>query len=138
MEWGVGRRQQAKVQNHDFHVNGNYPDCNGYELVQGRMSTDFDDRNEDLLACLSKRYPNALSLEMETFHLFDLARCSGGRIKAAAMAIALAERYTNDFIAASEIEKLEKLAGLAALTTLYQYELGNGRAGQTSASNMTN
>lgn len=94
--------------------------------LQGRLSIDFDDRNEDLLACLSKRYPNALSLEMETFHLFDLARCSGGRIKAAAMAIALAERYTNDFIAASEIEKLEKLAGQAALTTLYQYELGVG------------
>ena len=42
------------------------------------------------------------------------------------MAIALAERYTNDFIAASEIEKLEKLAGRAALTALYQYELGIG------------
>ena len=94
--------------------------------LQGRLSIDFDDRNEDLLACLSKRYPNALSLEMETFHLFDLARCSGGRIKAAAMAIALAERYTNDFIAASEIEKLEKLAGFAALTTLYQHQLGIG------------
>ena len=96
----------------------------GLCIIQGRVSTGFDDRNEDLLACLSQRYPNALSLEMETFHLFDLARCSGGRIKAAAVAIALAERYTNDFIAASEIEKLEKLAGFAALTTLQQYELG--------------
>ena len=63
---------------------------------------------------------------METFHLFDLARCSAGRIKAAAVAIVLAERYTNGFIAASEVEKLEKLAGLAALKTLHQYELGLG------------
>lgn len=90
---------------------------------QGRVSASFDDRNEQLLTTLTQQYPNALSLEMETFHLLDLARCSGGKIKAAAVAIALAERYTNDFIAASEIEKLEKQAGLAALTTLIEYKL---------------
>ena len=70
-------------------------------------------------------YPNALSLEMETFHLFDLARCSNGKVKAAAMAIALAERYTNNFIAASEIEKLEMKAGAAALTALSQWRSGH-------------
>ncbi len=91
--------------------------------LQGRVSASFDDRNEQLLTTLTQQYPNALSLEMETFHLLDLARCSGGKIKAAAVAIALAERYTNDFIAASEIEKLEKQAGLAALTTLTEYKL---------------
>ena len=92
-------------------------------MLQGRVSASFDDRNEQLLTTLTHQYPNALSLEMETFHLLDLARCSGGKIKAAAVAIALAERYTNDFIAASEIEKLEKQAGLAALTTLTEYKL---------------
>ena len=91
--------------------------------LQGRLSTHFDDRNEELLSLLTTSHPNALSLEMETFHLFDLARCSGGRIKAAAMAIALAERYTNDFIAAEKIEQLERQAGLAALTALTQFEL---------------
>lgn len=106
---------------HAFNVT-----ADSFYSSQGRLSTHFNDRNEDLLACLTRTYPNALSLEMETFHLFDLAQCSSGRIKAAAMAIALAERYTNDFIAASEIEKLEKLAGIAALTTLHQYELGLG------------
>lgn len=92
---------------------------------QGRVSSSFDDRNADLLNTLTETYPNALSLEMETFHLFDLARCSGGKIKAAAVAIALAERYTNDFIAASEIEKLEKQAGFAALSALSQYQLAS-------------
>ena len=91
--------------------------------LQGRVSASFDDRNEQLLSTLTQQYPHALSLEMETFHLLDLARCSGGKIKAAAVAIALAERYTNDFIAASKIEKLEKQAGLAALTTLTEYKL---------------
>lgn len=98
---------------------------------QGRVSGSFDDRNEGLLAKLTQQYPNALSLEMETFHLFDLARCSGGKVKAAAVAIALAERYTNDFIAASEIETLEKKAGFAALTALTNYEL----AGTTQIAN---
>lgn len=60
---------------------------------------------------------------METFHLFDLARCSGGKVKAAAMAIALAERYTNDFIDASKIETLEMQAGTAALTALAKFQL---------------
>lgn len=39
------------------------------------------------------------------------------------MAIALAERYTNDFISADKVEQLERQAGLAALTTLTQVEL---------------
>ncbi|KAL3133066.1 hypothetical protein ABBQ38_006970 [Trebouxia sp. C0009 RCD-2024] len=106
---------------HAFNVT-----ADSFYSSQGRPSTHFDDRNDDLLASLARTYPNALSLEMETFHLFDLARCSGGRIRAAAVAIVLAERYTNDFIAASEVEKLEGLAGLAALTSLHQYELGLG------------
>ncbi|MCJ1240370.1 hypothetical protein MMC14_008372 [Varicellaria rhodocarpa] len=92
--------------------------------MQGRVSAAFDDRNKDLLTTLTQSYPNALSLEMETFHLFDLARCSGGKIKAAAMAIALAERYTNDFIAASKVEDLEKQAGFAALSTLCLFQAG--------------
>jgi hypothetical protein len=34
---------------------------------------------------------------METFHLLDLARCSrGGSIRAAAVCIAAAERYSNE------------------------------------------
>jgi hypothetical protein len=37
-----------------------------------------------------------VSLEMETFHLLDLARCSdGSSIQAAAFCIAAAERYSN-------------------------------------------
>ena len=102
-----------------------------FAVLQGRVSGSFDDRNEGLLAKLTQQYPNALSLEMETFHLFDLARCSGGKVKAAAVAIALAERYTNHFIAASEIETLEKKAGFAALTALTSYQL----AGTTQVTN---
>ena len=86
--------------------------------LQGRSTTDFDDRNEDLLQLLAAQHPSALSLEMESFHLFDLARCSGGSIQAAAVAIVLAERQSNAFIAAEKIVELEKRGGLAALQAL--------------------
>ena len=58
----------------------------------------FDDRNEQLLSDLIAKHPSALSLEMETFHLLDLARCSLGTVVAAACVIALADRTTNDFL----------------------------------------
>jgi hypothetical protein len=50
------------------------------------------------LCCVLCAVPSLLqvSLEMETFHLLDLARCSdGSSIQAAAFCIAAAERYSN-------------------------------------------
>lgn len=65
--------------------------------MQGRAGL-FEDRNEALLSDLVAKYPNAVSLEMETFHLLDLARCSKGTVVASACVIALADRMTNDFL----------------------------------------
>ena len=62
---------------------------------QGRLGSHFDDGNDSVITDLLARYPNLVSLEMETFHLLDLARCSRGSIKAAAFCIAAAERYSN-------------------------------------------
>ncbi len=50
----------------------------GTRRAQGRIGTDFDDANEALLAELCAEHPDLISLEMETFHLLDLARCSRG------------------------------------------------------------
>lgn len=47
-------------------------------FVQGRLGGDFDDQNEGLITALCKAHPSLVSLEMETFHLLDLARCSRG------------------------------------------------------------
>jgi uridine phosphorylase len=63
--------------------------------VQGRIGSDFEDQNADIIAQLTTSYPQLLSLEMETFHLLDLARCSRGSVRAAAFAIVLAQRYDN-------------------------------------------
>ncbi len=71
--------------------------CYAVRRAQGRAGL-FDDRNDQLLTDLVARYPNVLSLEMETFHLLDLARCSNGTVVAAACCIALADRTTNDFL----------------------------------------
>ena len=77
--------------------------------LQGRVSL-FDDRNHTLLGDLVAKYPNLLTLEMETFHLLDLARCSNGTMVAAAAAIALADRRSNDFLQG----ELSKQASTAA------------------------
>ena len=45
-------------------------------LQHGRTGGDFDDRNETLIDALLEAQPSATTLEMETFHLLDLARCS--------------------------------------------------------------
>eukprot|EP00884_Botryococcus_braunii_P021186 jgi/Botrbrau1/7751/Bobra.0159s0180.1 len=87
---------------------------------QGR-TTFFQDHNQDLLEDLVYQYPHLLSLEMETFHLLDLARCSLGTIHAAAMAIVLAERHTNEFLDPAEAKHLELQGGLACLRALVDF-----------------
>jgi len=49
---------------------------------QGR-NTSFPDRNEDLIEILQASTPDLATLEMETFHLYHLAACWGGRHVAA-------------------------------------------------------
>ncbi len=47
---------------------------------------------------LLERFQDLISLEMETFQLLDLARCSRGSVRAMGFCIALAERYSNTFM----------------------------------------
>ena len=90
------------------------------------MGTAFDDRNEALLDEVCQRYPEATSLEMETFHLLDLARCSKGTVRASAAAIGLAQRRSNAFIDADDVSRLEKLGGISLLQTLAAAKLVEG------------
>ena len=85
---------------------------------QGRLSDHFDDRNGDLLDRIVERHPSALSLEMESFHLLDLARSSRGSVRAAVCAIGFAERWTNAFLEPERVRVLELAGGRAALATL--------------------
>lgn len=90
---------------------------------QGRRSGWFEDRNDSLLADLLRCYPAAVTLEMETAQLLDLARCSGGSVRAAAGVIVLADRTSNGFLGAQRIEQLERAAGQACLAALAATQL---------------
>lgn len=90
---------------------------------QGRTGDDFDDRNDDLIDAILAGQTSATSLEMETFHLLDLARCSRNvnglpGVVAAAAAIGLAQRKSNEFIESNRIERLERVGGISLLEAL--------------------
>ncbi|GMH36897.1 hypothetical protein BSKO_04770 [Bryopsis sp. KO-2023] len=88
---------------------------------QGRVGVAFHDKNESLIEHVVEEYPDAVSLEMETFQLLDLARCSQGSIAAAGACLVLAERYTNAFLDLQGLHDLESKAGMACLMALCRY-----------------
>ncbi|KAF8055740.1 purine nucleoside phosphorylase [Scenedesmus sp. PABB004] len=90
---------------------------------QARLGAHFDDKNDAVITQLRERYPDAVSLEMETFHLLDLARCSRGAVRAAAFCIAAAERYSNRFITKELAAQRERQGGAAALAALVRCPL---------------
>lgn len=102
----------------DRVVQGMNATADSFYSSQGRTGEHFDDRNEALIPEMLARYPSVVSLEMETFHLLDLARCSNGSVRATAFCIALAERYSNRFIDKAAVQELEVKGGRAALTAL--------------------
>jgi hypothetical protein len=100
--------------------------------LQGRTGDAFDDSNAGLIEALLAAHPAATTLQMETFHLLDLARCSSGSVRAAAVCIAAAERYSNRFISRQLMVERERQGGAAALTALVRCPL-EGVAGAASA-----
>ena len=114
------REMAAALDNESTVVGAMNASADSFYASQGRTGDDFDDANEDILdELILKSYPDVVSLEMETFHLLDLARCSSdGSVKAASCAIVLAERRSNDFLSAERIAFMERAAGRAALSTL--------------------
>ena len=94
-----------------------------FHSSQGRIASDFDDRNETLVTQVMEEIPNAVSFEMETFQLLHLAHCSKGTIAAAACAIGLAERANNQFMSPAQLAELEEKAGKAAINALADFDL---------------
>jgi uridine phosphorylase len=99
--------------------------CSFYSS-QGRRDPAFADDNDALIDGLEKSHPKVVSLEMESFHLLDLARvcrASTGGIRAAAVAIALAQRHSNEFLDNDSLYKIEEVAGAAIVDVLVATEL---------------
>jgi len=91
---------------------------------QGRFDPNFTDDNKTLFDDLLSSYPDMSILEMETFQLYSLARCSVNKdIKVSAATIVLAQRRSNTFLSNEVKHTLEKAGGLACLRTLTQYPL---------------
>lgn len=94
---------------------------------QGRVTKYFDDKNENLIERLEKKHPNCISIEMESFHLLDLASCTteGNGIKTANALIVLAQRKSDKFLPSDEKATKESILGLSALESLKDVELKN-------------
>jgi len=82
----------------DYVVEGLNVSADSFYSSEGRVSKFFQDSNGHILEKIKQAYPEALSMEMENFHLFDLAENSGGSINAAAATVVYANRFTEEFI----------------------------------------
>lgn len=85
---------------------------------QGRFDTQFDDNAHGILSELRSRYPAVASMEMETFHLLDLARCCNTSIKATAASIVVANRSTGGVVDGPTLSRLESVGGGAVMKAL--------------------
>ena len=90
---------------------------------QGRIDANFDDRNIFLIDQILEKYPDTGSLQMETYHMFHLAKQNEraqnkAMIRTAACAIVLAQRKSDDFLSNDLKHALEVKAGEACLRAL--------------------
>jgi len=88
---------------------------------QGRQGEQFRDRNRALLELLRQRCPDVRALEMESFHLFDLARCALSDLRVGACALVLANRITDEFLAAEEHQAIMARAGRPVLSAVSSF-----------------
>lgn len=91
--------------------------------IQGRVDENFDDRADGFLNRLQAEQPDAASMEMESFMLLDLARCSKGTVKAAATAIVVANRPTGGVVDGATLLHVESMGGKAVLQALASHPL---------------
>jgi uridine phosphorylase len=104
-------------------VNGTNVTAESFYSSQGRLDANFDDENGSIMDTIRAAYPSATTLEMETFMLLHLARCSKISIKASAAAIVVANRPTGHVIDGDLLERLESEGGRAILQAITTIEL---------------
>ncbi|RLN62054.1 hypothetical protein BBJ29_003201 [Phytophthora kernoviae] len=92
-------------------------------VFAGRLDSAFDDRNEQLVENLTKTHPELHTLEMETFHLLDLAQRSRGSIQATAAVLVVANRITGQVVESDLLKALESFWGGVILETLASTQL---------------
>jgi Phosphorylase superfamily len=99
--------------------------CRSFYSSQGRVdeADNFNDCNSSLMEDVLSLFPSAASMEMETFSLLHLARCSKKPVHASAAAIVVANRRSALVIDAALLESLEERGGRAILEALVQMDV---------------
>lgn len=117
-------------------VEGGDVTCDSFYSSQGRIGPHFGDRNEALQARILAEAPGSRSMQMETFHLLDLARSSSAqfRVCASAAAIILASRApagsgagAGTVASKDAVAEIELAGGLACLEALVACALPEAR-----------
>ncbi|CAK8995530.1 unnamed protein product [Durusdinium trenchii] len=84
---------------------------------QGRADSAFNDENSQLIGEVLDRYPKAITMEMETFQLFHLARSClpKGTMRAAACVVNVANRPTGEVVGEEALRLAESEGGKALM-----------------------
>jgi uridine phosphorylase len=107
----------------DIIIKGANVTAESFYSSQGRIDDRFHDDNQSLIEAIRHKYPNAKSMEMESFQLFHLAKCSTTKIKAAAAAIIVANRLDCGVVEDDVLLKDEEIGGHAVLKTIAEATL---------------
>ncbi len=95
-----------------------------FYAAQGRDDPTFCDKNKGLVDSVVAAFPDAVSLQMETFFLLDLAdREAAKNIHAAGCAIIFANRVDNSFIKTEDKHAMEIKAGTACVNAVVNFPL---------------
>lgn len=92
---------------------------------QGRIDPNFDDCNLTIIDDVVRTYPNAKTMEMESFQLLHLANCSKIPIYASACAIVVANRRSAKVIDGPLLRSLELNGGKAILDAIIKRSLSD-------------
>ncbi|GMI03190.1 hypothetical protein TrVE_jg13078 [Triparma verrucosa] len=98
--------------------------CSFYSS-QARTDGNFDDRNTTLISQIQKK-ANPTSMEMESFHLLDLARSTRGqnRIASGSAVVVVANRVTGEVVEGRKLAEVEGRVGVALLRAVCGVDLG--------------
>jgi len=125
-------------------VKGLNGSADSFYSSQARYDSNFVDCNDGLFDAIRKKHPDCITLEMETFGLFHLAKCcsstyhkknepkskkikqdNSNEIKTAATTMIFANRVNNTFISSEKVPVLQEKMIKSVLDSLIQINLGD-------------
>ena len=108
----------------DSFVEGVNVTADSFYSSQGRLDAAFEDDNAHMVDRIVAHYaPHALSMEMESFTLLHLAKCSRVPIKATAAAIVIANRLSSKVVEGDVLKHIETVGGRAVLHAVANVQL---------------